>query len=87
MIIRLALFISLIAIFYYYCKDGSSLNQFREPNDINKIEVPVEISPRFYYEPLQETTIQVDSSYFDNLTSQAQREQYPKLLTSSLNNY
>lgn len=87
MIIRLALFISLIAIFYYYCKDGSSLNQFREPNDINKIEVPVEISPRFYYEPLQEEAIQIDSSHFHNLISEAQSGRYSKLLISSSNNY
>lgn len=46
MIIRVALFLALVAVFYYYCKEDSNSNQFRGPNDINMIEVPSELSPQ-----------------------------------------
>ena len=47
MIIRVALFLTLLAVFYHYCNEDNSSNQFRGPNDINMIEVPKEISPIF----------------------------------------
>lgn len=47
MIIRVALFLTLVAVFYHYCREENSSNQFRGPNDINMIEVPQELSPVF----------------------------------------
>ena len=47
MIIRVALFLTLVAVFYHYCREDNTSNQFRGPNDINMIEVPQEISPVF----------------------------------------
>ena len=44
MIIRFSIFLTLLALFYYYCKDDSA-NNLREPNDIKLIEVPEQISP------------------------------------------
>lgn len=64
MIFRVALFISLIAIFYYYCQDGGTSNQHRESNDINMIEVPVETNPAMQYESIPEAALNFDSIYY-----------------------
>ena len=64
MIIRVALFISLIALFYNYCNEDGLTNQQREPDDINMIEVPVELSPTYNYESIPEAAIQTDSSQY-----------------------
>jgi hypothetical protein len=64
MIFRIALFISLIALFYHYCKEDSSANRYREPNDINMIEVPLELGPTFKYESIPEASVEFDSSIF-----------------------
>ena len=61
MIIRFAFFISLVALFFYYCKDDSG-DQFRQPNDINLLEVPNEIYPTFQYDTEPEKTMLLDSS-------------------------
>ena len=73
MIIRVALFISLVALFYSYCNEDGLSNQQREPDDINMIEVPVELNPTYNYESIPEAALQPDSSryilttYFTNL--------------------
>lgn len=61
MIIRFVFFISLLALFFYYCKNDSG-DQFRQPNDINLMEVPNEISPTFQYDTQPEKTMLLDSS-------------------------
>ena len=68
MIIRFSIFISLLALFYYYCKDDSS-NHLRQPNDLNLIEVPSEFSPELFNneyaeneEPIDTLNIRVDAS-------------------------
>ncbi len=45
MAIRVTLFISLLAIFYSYCKDDGSEGVYNEPNDLNSLEVPVQSYP------------------------------------------
>ena len=62
MIFRVALFITLLAIFYNYCKEESNTNQFRGPNDINKIEVPNEFSPTFMDYSNTAVNLTMDSS-------------------------
>ena len=64
MIFRIAFFISLVALFYYYCQDGGAENQRRESNDINMIEVPVESSPVMQNESGPEALINSDSSIY-----------------------
>ena len=61
MLFRIALFISLVALFYYYCNnDGSSVN-YRVPNDINMIEVPKEFYPTSIIKSTPEASIKIDS--------------------------
>lgn len=62
MILRIAIFISLIATFYYYCNDDSQASQMRGPNDLNKIEVPEEISPTFQSFPTANVNVERDSA-------------------------
>lgn len=64
MIIRVALFLTLVAVFYHYCKEDNNSNQFRGPNDINMIEVPGEISPVFMENSNAVTYDFADSIYF-----------------------
>ena len=64
MIFRVAFFISLIALFYYYCKEDSSANHYRESNDINMIEVPLELGPTFKYESIPKASNEFDSSLY-----------------------
>jgi len=66
MLIRFALFLSLLALFYYYCKDETTTNQLREPVDLNMIDVPGQrLSPSFEYELVPEADWNSDStSYF-----------------------
>lgn len=78
MIIRATLFLTLLALFYYYCNDDNKSNQFRGPNDINMIEVPQDIAPSFM-ENTNTARYLNDSLYF--LTS----ENIP-FSSSSLNN-
>jgi hypothetical protein len=69
MIIRVALFLTLVSMFYFYCTDDSDSNQFRGPNDINMIEVPSELSPRIIessntaFNTTQDTLTSVASTY------------------------
>lgn len=69
MIIRGALFLTLVSMFYFYCTDDSDSNQFRGPNDINMIEAPSELSPPIIensntaFIPTQDTLTAVTSSY------------------------
>ncbi len=64
MITRVALFITLLAVFYFYCKEDSKSNQFRGPNDINMIEIPQEISPSFMENSNTNFSVLSDSIYF-----------------------
>jgi len=64
MIIRGALFLTLVALFYHYCREDNTSNQFRGPNDINMIEVPQEISPVFMDNPNTVAYDFADSIYF-----------------------
>jgi hypothetical protein len=63
MIVRIALFITLLATFYYYCREDSNSNQFRGPNDINMIEVPKELSPVYFDPSVTAQNFSGDSSY------------------------
>jgi hypothetical protein len=40
MIVRLAFYMTLVAVFYIYCSADSSSGNFKPPNDINLIETP-----------------------------------------------
>lgn len=64
MIIRIALFLTLLAIFYFYCREDNTTHQFRGPNDVNMIDVPAEIFPdnRNHTDPT--TNIRGDSSLY-----------------------
>ncbi len=64
MITRVALFITLLAVFYFYCKEDTKSNQFRGPNDINMIEIPQEISPSFMENSNASFSDLNDSIYF-----------------------
>lgn len=74
MITRLALFISLLALFYYYCKDDSGEIQ-RQNNDINLIEPPTEMYPGIDREFSPETIINSDTS--NHLISERVQYTYP----------
>ena len=62
MIIRVALFISLVALFYNYCDDGNSINKSRQPNDLNMIDVPAELIPQHNFDSSLEASLLRDSS-------------------------
>jgi len=83
MINRFSIFVSLLALFYYYCKDDSS-NQFRQPNDINLIEIPDEISPAYYYDEYAENSVEIDSSLTQFSTAQKSQSENSSMLISSI---
>jgi hypothetical protein len=64
MIIRVGLFITLLAVFYFYCTEDTNSSQFNAPNDINMIETPIEISPSLMEKSNTHFTNQNDSIYF-----------------------
>jgi len=64
MIIRVALFLTLLAVFYHYCNEDNASNKFRGPNDINMIEVPNDISPSFIEKSDAVTQRLIDSTFF-----------------------
>lgn len=64
MILRLTIFISLLTLFYFYCNEDGTINNYRETNDINMIEMPVEQSPTLKYESIPQATLITDSSYY-----------------------
>ena len=64
MIIRVGLFITLLAVFYFYCKEDTKSNQFRGPNDINMIKIPEGISPSFMENSNTNVSDLNDSIYF-----------------------
>lgn len=68
MIIRIALFITLLAIFYFYCTEDNPTNQLRGPNDINRIEIPAELFPD-YINHSRTTTNAVGDSTIYRLTA------------------
>jgi len=68
MIIRATLFLTLLALFYYYCNEDNKSSQFRGPNDINKIEVPQDFAPSFMQNNTTANNHEEDSVYF--LTSE-----------------
>ena len=61
MVLRFSIFFSLLALFYYYCKNDSS-DHLRQPNDINRIEVPEELSPAFYNNDYSGNSMRIDSA-------------------------
>ena len=87
MMIRVALFISLVALFYYYCKEDDSANYYRTPNEINMNEVPVEISPSLKYELMPQSTLNTDSSVYTISTRSAHFDSASGLLSSISQNY
>lgn len=64
MILRLTLFISLLTLFYFYCNQNESVNNYRETNDINMIDTPPEISPTLNYEAIPQASLIIDSTYY-----------------------
>ena len=64
MIVRLSLFLVLLASFYYYCQDGSSPSQLNSPNDMNMIEIPKDFEPEFSHDVFFEAWLNKDSSEF-----------------------
>jgi len=86
MITRIALFISLLALFYYYCKNDAE-TQIRQPNDLNQIEVPSEISPLFDFENLPEGSLSTDSSHHLISSQQLFKESSEIVLSSTAQNY
>ena len=87
MMIRVALFISLVALFYYYCKEDNSAYYYSAPNEINKNEVPVEISPSFQYELIPEATLKPDSSVYTISARSTHFDSASRLLSSIAQNY
>ena len=83
MIIRFSIFVSLLALFYYYCKDDSS-NQFRQPNDINLIEIPEEISPSYYHDEYALNSADIDTSLMQFPANQKPQSESSSLLISSI---
>jgi hypothetical protein len=61
--LRITLFISLLTLFYIYCRQDASVNNYRETNDINMIEMPAEISPTLQYEFIPQAKSQIDTLY------------------------
>ncbi|MCK5368927.1 MAG: hypothetical protein KAQ62_10255 [Cyclobacteriaceae bacterium] len=87
MIFRVTLFISLLSLFYYYCKEDGSTNQYREPNDINMIEVPLELGPTFKYESIPAASIEFDSTDYLISSHYTDSELASGLLSSVSQNY
>jgi len=86
MIIRVALFISLLALFYNYCNEGNSSSKLRQPNDINMMEVPLELSPIYNYDSSPETSISIDSSIYYMSNNAKQLEIFPVIRNSFTQN-
>ena len=65
MLLRIALFISLLALFYYYCQDGSSTSQRPVLEDVNMNNIQKnEVYPMFEYELIPETNSHADSTRY-----------------------
>lgn len=64
MIIRIALFITLLALFYFYCREDNTAHQLRGPNDINLIDVPAELFPDFMSQPDVTKSVRNDSTLY-----------------------
>ena len=86
MILRVSLFISALALFYYYCKnDPEAQNQIQK--DTNLIESPKEASPTNQYEFLPEESMKLDSSSNFISVSGHTFDSTPVYLSSSSQNY
>lgn len=84
MIIRIAFFISLLALFYYYCKDGdNSINPYRETNDVNMIQVPDRINPAYNYDLIPEANWKTDTSNYLIYDQEANLEMTRQMLSSA----
>lgn len=77
MIIRVAIFISLVALFYNYCNDENSYRNMRDANDINMMEVPSELSPIYNYNSSPTAYTLKDSSIYFISTSKIQSDLFP----------
>lgn len=86
MITRIALFISLLALFYYYCKNDAE-TQIRQPYDLNQIEVPAEISPLFDFDNSPERSLNTDTSNHLISSQELFKESSEIVLSSTLQNY
>ena len=83
MIIRLSIFLVLLASFYFYCQDGSSPSRLNSPNDMNMIEIPKDFEPEFRNDLFLEAWLHTDSS--DLLNAQDRQLQRSQIeLASSL---
>ena len=87
MIIRVSLFISLVALFYYYCKEDNSAYYYHAPNEINMNEVPVEISPSLKYKLMPQSTLKPDSSVYAISARSTHFDSASGLLSSISQNY
>ena len=70
MIIRFSIFIALLALFYSYCKEDS-LKNLRQPNDLNLIEVPGEISPELFNKDYAEYEETIDTLNHEVVANEA----------------
>lgn len=61
MLLRIALFISLLALFYNFCKKENSTNNFREENELNFIEIREDFSPQINFNSTVEGGKELDS--------------------------
>jgi len=62
MITRVALFISLLALFYNYCKDGESGTNYPQQNEINLQKLPAEYEQTQDYDSVSAAWFIGDSS-------------------------
>ena len=61
MITRLTVFIALVALFYYYCKDDPIAGQIQN-TDTNLLEQPTELSPEVRFDLAPEMMSNSDTS-------------------------
>lgn len=52
MTLRVTLFISLLATFYFYCKDDGAEERYNEPKNLNLLETPVQSYPNVVLDSL-----------------------------------
>lgn len=84
MLIRIALFITLLALFYYYCQDDSSTIQSPVLEDVNMNDIPKnEIYPMLEYELIPESITHMDSTRYFVSTRGTDSEVTDQLLSSA----
>ena len=84
MLIRIALFITLLALFYYYCQNDSSTSQMPALEDVNMNDIPKnEIYPMLEYELIPESNTFLDSTSYFVSTRGTDSEVKEQLLSSA----